>query len=150
MKRETIRHQFVEFIPDVIEDGVLYVSVEYTTVTHKCCCGCGREVVTPLSPTDWRLIFDGKTISLEPSVGNWQLPCQSHYWIRNDRVRWAGKWTPEQIAAGRAHDAAAKREYFDVDGEEEPMPRSAETPPARSSRWRRMKAFFGIGKQDPR
>ena len=105
--------QFVEFIPEHIERGKLYVSIQYATVAHSCCCGCGHEVVTPLSPTDWKLIFDGKSVSLDPSIGNWSFPCQSHYWIRNNRVRWAGQWNSEQIAAGRAYDAAAKGRYFD-------------------------------------
>jgi Family of unknown function (DUF6527) len=35
---------------------------------NLCCCGCGEKVVTPLRPTDWKLIFDGKTISLDPSL----------------------------------------------------------------------------------
>jgi hypothetical protein len=109
---KTLTHEFVEFIPDVLKDGTLYVSVQYATVVHKCCCGCGKEVVTPLSPTDWKLIFDGKTISLDPSIGNWSFDCQSHYWIRNNRVRWAAQWSSEEIAAGRARDRVAKERYF--------------------------------------
>lgn len=109
---KTLTHEFVEFIPDVLKDGTLYVSIQYATVVHKCCCGCGKEVVTPLSPTDWKLIFDGKTISLDPSIGNWSFECQSHYWIRNDRVRWAAQWSPAEIAAGRARDRGAKERYF--------------------------------------
>jgi hypothetical protein len=52
---EIIQHKFVEFMPEVIEEGVLYISVEYCTSVHKCACGCGNEVVTPLSPTDCSL-----------------------------------------------------------------------------------------------
>ncbi|MBK7970270.1 MAG: hypothetical protein IPK08_15745 [Bacteroidetes bacterium] len=70
---KTIQHKFVEFIPDVIEGGVLYISIEYCTAIHKCACGCGNEVVTPLSPTDWEITFNGKTVSLDPSIGNWVL-----------------------------------------------------------------------------
>ena len=51
MRQERLRHRFVEFIPDVVEDGMMYVSMEYMTVAHNCCCGCGTEVSTPLSPT---------------------------------------------------------------------------------------------------
>lgn len=83
---KTIQHKFVEFIPDKLEDGILYISLEYATALHKCLCGCGREVVTPLSPKDWKMIFNGKTISLYPSIGNWQFPCRSHYWIENGLV----------------------------------------------------------------
>jgi hypothetical protein len=90
MRREVVLiHEFVEFIPDDLKEGTIYVSMTYATVAHKCCCGCGNLVITPLSPTDWKLIFDGKSISLDPSIGNWNFACQSHYWIRRNRVIWA-------------------------------------------------------------
>ena len=59
-----IQYRFVEFIPDTLEDGVLYISLKYCTAIHKCVCGWGNEVVTPISPTDWTLTLDGKTITL--------------------------------------------------------------------------------------
>jgi hypothetical protein len=89
-KRTRIEHKFVEFLPDKLDPGVLYVSMEYATASHKCCCGCGRDVVTPISPTDWQLIFDGRSVSLKPSIGNWSYPCRSHYWIKGNRVEWDG------------------------------------------------------------
>jgi hypothetical protein len=94
---KTLSHQFVEFMPESLEDGVLYISLRFCLVTHKCCCGCGEEVVLKLSPKDWNLTFDGETISISPSIGNWSLKCQSHYWIRNSRVKWAPSW-PDQKA----------------------------------------------------
>ncbi|GMV90907.1 MAG: hypothetical protein AMXMBFR82_06850 [Candidatus Hydrogenedentota bacterium] len=112
MRTTKLSHQFVEFIPDTIQERTLYVSVKFATVVHKCCCGCGKEVVTPLSPTDWKLTYDGKTISLAPSIGNWGLECRSHYWIRNNRVYWAPSWSQWEIQAGRAHDRISKEEYF--------------------------------------
>jgi Family of unknown function (DUF6527) len=107
-----ISHEFVEFIPEKLQEKTIYVSFAFATVVHKCCCGCGNEVVTPLSPTDWKLIFDGKTISLDPSIGNWSFPCRSHYWIRRNTVRWAEQWASEEIDAGRTQDALAKAKYF--------------------------------------
>src|SRR4051812_41915563 len=83
-----LTHEFVEYVPENLEERTLYVSVKFKTVLHKCCCGCGREVVTPLSPTGWKLTFDGETISLRPSIGSWNLPCQSHYWIEDNTARW--------------------------------------------------------------
>ena len=80
MKQPTVLDtEFVMSIPDSLAERTLYVSMEYATVTHKCCCGCGLEVVTPLSPTDWKLTFDGVSVSLDPSIGNWSFPCRSHY-----------------------------------------------------------------------
>ena len=114
MKHRTarLRHEFVECIPEHPDEGTLYVSVTFATAVHKCCCGCGREVVTPLSPAAWALTFDGETVSLDPSIGNWNLPCRSHYWIRRNRVEWAGRWSPKQISAGRASDARARDMHF--------------------------------------
>lgn len=107
-----LRPEFVEHIPEVLEDGVLYVSMNFATTMHKCCCGCAREVIAPLSPTDWEITYNGASISVSPSIGNWSFECQSHYWIEENRVRWAGRWTPERIAQGRAADRAAKDAHF--------------------------------------
>ena len=113
MKNEpALKHEFVEFIPDRLEDGMIYISVIYATAAHKCCCGCGSEVNTPLSPTDWRLIFDGASISLEPSIGNWNFPCRSHYWVSHSKVIWAQRWSQDTIDAERAKDRQAKERYF--------------------------------------
>jgi len=106
--------RFVEFIPEIIEEGVLYVSMEHATAIHKCCCGCGNEVVTPLSPTDWTLVYDGMTITLAPSIGNWGFPCQSHYWIRGNSVIWARRWSRKRIEAARLAARFAKERYFDL------------------------------------
>lgn len=86
---QTINHEFVEFIPDGLEDNTIYISMEYATAVHKCSCGCQNKVVTPFSPKDWKLTFDGETISLYPSIGNWCFPCRSHYWIRDSKIEWA-------------------------------------------------------------
>jgi hypothetical protein len=112
MKRQaSLKHTFVEFIPDKLEPGTLYVSIAFATVAHKCCCGCGNEVVTPLSPTDWKLIFDGESVSLEPSIGNWSFPCQSHYWVTGGQIRWSRQWSKDEIASGRAADRLAKERH---------------------------------------
>ncbi|WP_443045096.1 DUF6527 family protein [Streptomyces sp. Go40/10] len=85
------------------------------TVVHLCCCGCGNKVVTPLSPTDWSLTFDGASISLSPSIGNWSYPCRSHYWIRGDTAQWAERWTSRQIEAARTRTGQC--------GQRQPEPR---------------------------
>lgn len=112
MRATSFKHKFVATVPDVVEDGVLYVAMDYRTTIHKCFCGCGSEVAIALSPTDWKLTYDGVSVSLYPSVGNWALDCQSHYWIDRNAVKWAGQWSKEQIEAGRAHDRAAKDRYY--------------------------------------
>ena len=107
-----LTHKFVEFIPRELEANTIYVSILYATAIHNCCCGCGNRVVTPISPADWKLIFDGRSISLDPSIGNWSFPCRSHYWIRNNRVVWSAQWSDEEIAAIRKKDARASAAYF--------------------------------------
>jgi len=111
---KVLGHEFVEFIPDELKEGTLYVCIGLATVVHKCCCGCGNEVVTPLSPTNWKLTFDGETISLNPSIGNWGFQCRSHYWIKDSRVKWAARWSQEEIETGRPRDRSAKERYFDA------------------------------------
>jgi len=80
---------FSRLIPDALSAGVLYISMDYGTVIHLCACGCGEKVITPLSPTDWQLLYDGETVTLMPSIGNYNFPCRSHYWIKNSQVVWA-------------------------------------------------------------
>lgn len=124
MRHDQLQHRFVEYIPERLEEGVLYISVEYMTVTHLCCCGCGQEVSTTLSPTDWRLIYDGKTVSLEPSIGSWSLPCQSHYFITCNRIIWARGWSQDEIHAGRQYDVARKSQQRAAESLEMPAPAS--------------------------
>lgn len=109
-----VRHEFVEFIPKEREEAVLYVSIPYATAVHNCFCGCKTKVVTPISPVGWQLGFDGETVSLAPSVGNWSFPCRSHYIIRRDTVIWAGEMSEEKIAWGRARDRLAREAHFGV------------------------------------
>ena len=104
--------QFVEAIPEDLESGVLYISMVYATAMHQCACGCGREVVTSFSPTDWKLWFDGENVTLEPSIGNWSFPCRSHYWIRGGKVRWAGDMSQYAIDEGRMQDRQRKAAQF--------------------------------------
>jgi len=112
IRQHRIEHRFVNSIPRKLEPGVLYVSIECATAIHSCCCGCGEEVVTPLTPTDWTLFFDGETVSIWPSIGNWNYACQSHYVIERNKVVQALPWTDKRIARGRARDKAAKRRFY--------------------------------------
>ena len=110
--RERLAHEFVEYIPADIKEGKIYISLPYATATHKCRCGCGKEVITPLSPTDWKLIYDGQSVSLDPSIGNWSFDCKSHYWIKHSQVIWSYRWSPEQIQSNREYDRSGKEQYY--------------------------------------
>lgn len=101
MKTTKINHKFVSSIPKELREGILYISLDYNTAIHKCACGCGEEVVTPLDPDGWAIIYNGEVVSLTPSIGNWGYKCKSHYWIKKGRIVWAEMWTDEQIRRNR-------------------------------------------------
>ena len=109
---QSLEPVFVKSLPETLTQGRLYVSMEFASVAHLCCCGCGEEVITPLSPTDWRLEFNGIDISLSPSVGSWSLDCRSHYIIRKSRVIPAGSWSADQIQRGRHQNKIAKDIFY--------------------------------------
>jgi hypothetical protein len=109
-----LTHQFVETVPEPedMEDGTLYLCLQYDTTAHLCACGCGREVTLPLDPLQWKLGYDGRTASLSPSVGNWSFPCRSHYWITHNRVRWARPFSDEEIQALRSGDRKILSQHY--------------------------------------
>lgn len=135
MKTSIFKPLFVRAIPETPDDGVIYVSIDYRVAVHKCACGCGRNVITPFGPAQWRLIYDGK-VSLHPSIGNWSFPCRSHYWIRGNAVDWAEQWSDDQIAAARAHDQESLDRYYG----ESPTKRTTSAPLSTfwSRIWRRL------------
>jgi hypothetical protein len=106
------RIEEVESVPKELANGVLYVSTRFNTAAHLCPCGCGSRVRTPLTPVAWALKNTRDGPSLYPSVGNWQKPCRSHYFITRGRVVWAEDWTEEEVAAGRAAEEARAAAYY--------------------------------------
>lgn len=109
-----IRLERVEYMPQVFQPGVLYYAEEFGAAAHLCPCGCGHKVQTPVGASDYTLRVDGEGPTLFPSIGNWQRPCQSHYWIRSGGIVWDEPWSPERIAAGRAAEAARDRAHFEA------------------------------------
>lgn len=103
----------VQYIPKTLEPGVLYVSEEFEAAVHLCACGCGLKVSTPLGPTEWSFLDSPNGPSLEPSIGNWQFPCRSHYWIQGGQVVWSVDWTPEQVQAGHLAEEERRRAYYE-------------------------------------
>lgn len=112
MKQYAITAAFVDSVPDNLENGVLYISEKYKMAIHLCCCGCGEEVVTPLHSAGWHLHKEGAGVSLSPSIGNWKYKCQSHYWIYDNQVWWAGSLSSRQIARVKARDKADRVAYI--------------------------------------
>jgi hypothetical protein len=99
--------KLVESFPTPLEPRTLYVSLSYSTAAHICPCGCGREVVTKLSPARYRFIYDGE-VSLHPSIASTGLPCNSHYFITRGEIRWSRPLTPSQVTRAQAADQKAR------------------------------------------
>lgn len=102
----------VKYMPQTLESGILYVSEEFAIAGHLCACGCGQKVMTPLGPAEWQFAERAGFPSLWPSIGNWQLPCRSHYVIREGGIVWAGNWTENQVLAGRAAEERRRDAYY--------------------------------------
>lgn len=100
-------------MPKHLASGVLYVSGQFSTAAHLCACGCGEKIRTPLGPTEWSVQCTPNGPTLRPSVGNWQKPCRSHYWILNGEVNWSGAWSDSDVLAGRAAEQRRREHYFD-------------------------------------
>jgi hypothetical protein len=112
MKIESFRLEEVEFMPTQLEPGILYASQKYRTAAHLCACSCGEKVRTQLGPLGWRLTKGRSGPTLYPSIGNWQKPCRSHYYIRSGRVLWQGDWTDEEVLEGRRAEETWRDAYF--------------------------------------
>ena len=95
---------FVDRMPAELAPGVLYISHEYHVTKHLCPCGCAEVVTLPLHPEQWQYTYDGKTVSMHPSVGNVGAPCNSHYWIVTGRISWAKTITASQAQHGWDRD----------------------------------------------
>jgi hypothetical protein len=112
LRAHALRPEYTEFIPKTLDDGVLYISKKFKTASHRCCCGCGTKIVTPLRETEYSFTDHGRVVSLSPSIGNWNHPCQSHYWIRKNQVVWAPTMSKEEIGRNRVADDALREAHF--------------------------------------
>ena len=98
----SVTPEFVEYIPSDGEDllpGVVYISMAHGTVVHRCPCGCGQLSEFTLDPIRFRIEYDGHSVTFCPSIGNSNLECRSHYWIRENRIEWCppmDAWTTKR------------------------------------------------------
>lgn len=87
--------EYVETMPprEEMQEGIIYVSEKYGVAIHLCACGtCGNQTVTSLQPfweSGWQFTkHEDGTISLWPSIGNFQFPCRSHYFFTRCEIKW--------------------------------------------------------------
>lgn len=112
-----VQLRLVEFVPKVLEVGILYVSKRFKVAAHLCPCGCGSKIITPLGPCEWSLTIKRGSPTLYPSIGNWQIPCKSHYWITNGEIEWSYQWTDEEIETGYKKEQARRKLYYKKSGQ---------------------------------
>ncbi|AJY76282.1 DUF6527 family protein [Paenibacillus beijingensis] len=136
---------FTSIIPDVLELDKVYISIDYKTVVHLCACGCGEEVVTPLQPSEWKITYDGETVSLHPSIGNWSYKCRSHYWIKKNQIVWAEDWSDERVKRTRQLDTQRKNLDSNGNGQQKSTTKATKGDTQTSKPitvWDRFKRFF--------
>lgn len=109
---KTIKLLHVQYLPKDLDEGVLYVSKEFEVAGHLCPCGCKNKIITPIGKTEWSYSERKGKPSLYPSLGNWQLPCRSHYWITKGVIEWSYQWSDQQIKAGAEAEAKQKENYY--------------------------------------
>lgn len=85
--------EFIETIPDELEEGVLYISDKYGIAIHLCACGCKQKTVTDLKPRwkdGWTMKNNNGLVTLRPSIGNFngESPYHAHYYITNNKIEW--------------------------------------------------------------
>ena len=110
MKMKQMLPVFVEEIPQNIDEGILYVCLQYNSIIHKCACGCGEIVSTPLDRKyGWTMKYDGEYISLYPSIGNGAYDCRSHYYIRDNGIVWFANIIMQEPQEGNDRISVLKR-----------------------------------------
>lgn len=109
---DSFRLERVKYVPKELQPGVIYVADDFDIAVHLCACGCGTKVTTPLGPTEWRVTDASGGPTVVPSIGNWQLPCRSHYVITGGKILWAGQWSEERIKAGRNAERHRREAYY--------------------------------------
>lgn len=110
---EKIKLLKVHYLPKELDEGFLYVSEEFGIAGHLCPCGCKNKIITPLGQTEWSFDEVDDKPTLYPSIGNWELPCKTHYWIRDGKIDWSYQWSEEQIKAGSQLEEDKRILYFD-------------------------------------
>ena len=111
----SVTPSFVEYIPADGENllpGIVYISMKHGMVVHRCPCGCGQLSEFMLDPIRYRMEYDGDAVSFEPSIGNSNLSCRSHYWIHGNQVRWCAPmddWATERARKRELASAIKER-----------------------------------------
>lgn len=96
---DEIKPVLVMELPKSVNDmkhGILYLKHNEDDTYesfHLCPCGCGEPVYLLYGGKGWNitLSINGrglKSVTISPSVGCFDFPCKSHYFIRENKIIW--------------------------------------------------------------
>lgn len=111
--KDIIKLLKVKYLPQELNEGILYFSKKYGIAGHLCPCGCGSKVITPLDSYEWHLKIRKGRPSLYPSIGNWQLDCKSHYWIIDGKIEWAEPWSDKRVNNAFLNEEYIRKLHFE-------------------------------------
>lgn len=81
------RYRLVERIPKALDEGVVYHTEEFELAGLLCACGCGHRM-TLLVPDSHKVSDERGYATVWPSIGVFDAPCKSHYFIVAGEVNW--------------------------------------------------------------
>ena len=92
-KLQEITPVFTEELPykKDMEFGKIYISREHEVACFLCPCGCGE--VNHISfikglRNQWTFIEDKGKVTFRPSIGCFDSPCKSHFFITENHIDW--------------------------------------------------------------
>jgi len=91
------RYELVGRIPAPMREGVIYHTEEFELAGLLCACGCGHRI-TLLVPDSHQVWEEGGYATIRPSIGVFDAPCKSHYFINAGSVQWLPAFTGTQAA----------------------------------------------------
>tara|TARA_R110000787_G_scaffold52497_1_gene123545 strand:- start:74 stop:484 length:411 start_codon:yes stop_codon:yes gene_type:complete len=91
-------YRAVERIPVNLENGVVYHSEDFELAGFLCPCGCGHRI-TLLVPDSHQVWSHNGLATINPSVGVFDAPCKSHFFIRAGAVDWLSAFSGAQATS---------------------------------------------------
>ena len=96
---DEIKPVLVMELPKSVNDmkhGILYLKHNEDDTYesfHLCPCGCGEPVYLQYGGKGWNITLsingrELKSVTISPSVGCFDFPCKSHYFIRENKIIW--------------------------------------------------------------
>lgn len=115
---KSVTPKFVEYIPTdgkELVPGIVYISMKHNMVVHRCPCGCKELSEFMLDPIRFRIEYDGRSVTFDPSIGNSNLRCRSHYWIRDNRIHWCAPMQNWETMRAQGRERARALETREAD-----------------------------------